>query len=97
MVRITKQILQYISDQKKKAKQMYCVKNLKQEVAAQVKGLNAIPGLGTILVGDDPASHSYVGAKIRDCEEVGGEGGGDPLPEPGGGGDGTGAKEKTEP
>ena len=44
---------------------------VKQEVAAQVKGLNAIPGLGTILVGDDPASHSYVGAKIRDCEEVG--------------------------
>ena len=29
------------------------------------------PGLGTILVGDDPASHSYVGAKIRDCAEVG--------------------------
>ena len=44
---------------------------VQQEVAAQVKGLNAIPGLGTILVGDDPASHSYVGAKIRDCEEVG--------------------------
>ena len=36
-----------------------------------MKGLNVIPGLGTILVGDDPASHSYVGAKIRDCEEVG--------------------------
>ena len=44
---------------------------VKEEVAAQVKGLNVIPGLGTILVGDDPASHSYVGAKIRDCEEVG--------------------------
>ena len=44
---------------------------VKQEVAAQVKGLEITPGLGTILVGDDPASHSYVGAKIRDCEEVG--------------------------
>lgn len=44
---------------------------VKQEVAAQVKGLDVIPGLGTILVGDDPASQSYVGAKIRDCEEVG--------------------------
>ena len=44
---------------------------VKQEVAAQVKGLEVTPGLGTILVGDDPASHSYVGAKIRDCEEVG--------------------------
>ena len=44
---------------------------VKQEVAAQVKGLEVTPGLGPILVGDDPASHSYVGAKIRDCEEVG--------------------------
>ena len=44
---------------------------VKQEVATQVKGLDVIPGLGTILVGDDPASHSYVGAKIRDCAEVG--------------------------
>ena len=44
---------------------------VKQEVAAQVKALEITPGLGTILVGDDPASHSYVGAKIRDCEEVG--------------------------
>ena len=44
---------------------------VKQAVATQVKGLNVIPGLGTILVGDDPASHSYVGAKIRDCAEVG--------------------------
>ena len=44
---------------------------VKQQVAAQVKELPVTPGLGTILVGDDPASHSYVGAKIRDCEEVG--------------------------
>ena len=44
---------------------------VKQQVAAQVKDLSITPGLGTILVGDDPASHSYVGAKIRDCEEVG--------------------------
>jgi methylenetetrahydrofolate dehydrogenase (NADP+)/methenyltetrahydrofolate cyclohydrolase len=29
------------------------------------------PGLGTILVGDDPASHSYVAGKHRDCAEVG--------------------------
>lgn len=44
---------------------------VKQQVAAQVKDIPVTPGLGTILVGDDPASHSYVGAKIRDCEEVG--------------------------
>ena len=29
------------------------------------------PGLGTILVGDDPGSHSYVAGKHRDCQEVG--------------------------
>ena len=44
---------------------------VKQQVAQQVERLTITPGLGTILVGDDPASHSYVGAKIRDCEEVG--------------------------
>lgn len=30
-----------------------------------------MPGLGTVLVGDDPGSHAYVGGKHRDCEEVG--------------------------
>lgn len=30
-----------------------------------------VPGLGTVLVGDDPGSHAYVGGKHRDCEEVG--------------------------
>ncbi len=29
------------------------------------------PGLGTVLVGDDPGSHSYVAGKHRDCAEVG--------------------------
>ena len=29
------------------------------------------PGLGTILVGDDPGSHSYVNGKHKDCAEVG--------------------------
>ena len=29
------------------------------------------PGLGTVLVGDDPGSQSYVGGKHRDCAEVG--------------------------
>lgn len=32
-------------------------------------GIN--PGLGTILVGEDPGSHAYVGGKHRDCAEVG--------------------------
>ena len=30
-----------------------------------------VPGLGTVLVGDDPGSHWYVGAKHRDCAEIG--------------------------
>lgn len=37
--------------------------------ALKAKGITA--GLGTILVGDDPGSHSYVGGKHRDCQEVG--------------------------
>ena len=30
-----------------------------------------VPGLGTVLVGDDPASRAYVNGKHRDCAEVG--------------------------
>ena len=30
-----------------------------------------MPGLGTVLVGDDPGSHAYVAGKHRDCAEVG--------------------------
>lgn len=41
------------------------------QVADQIAQGGTAPGLGTILVGDDPASHSYVGAKITDCAEVG--------------------------
>jgi methylenetetrahydrofolate dehydrogenase (NADP+)/methenyltetrahydrofolate cyclohydrolase len=46
----------------------------KRELAERVKLLKSrgiAPGLGTILVGDDPASHSYVGGKHRDCAQVG--------------------------
>ncbi len=34
-------------------------------------GRGVVPGLGTILVGDDPASRWYVAAKHRDCAELG--------------------------
>ena len=47
---------------------------IKQELALRVavlKEKGITPGLGTILVGDDPGSHSYVGGKHRDCQEVG--------------------------
>jgi methylenetetrahydrofolate dehydrogenase (NADP+) / methenyltetrahydrofolate cyclohydrolase len=47
---------------------------IKDELKARVGALVArgvVPGLGTVLVGDDPASHWYVGAKHRDCAEIG--------------------------
>jgi methylenetetrahydrofolate dehydrogenase (NADP+) / methenyltetrahydrofolate cyclohydrolase len=44
---------------------------VKDEVAAMVGRLDYRPGLATVLVGEDPASHSYVKGKRRDAEEVG--------------------------
>ena len=46
-------------------------KAIKEELAAQVARMEIKPGLGTVLVGDDPGSHSYVGGKHKDCAEVG--------------------------
>ena len=48
--------------------------SIKQDLATRTTALKAkgiTPGLGTVLVGDDPGSHSYVGGKHRDCQEVG--------------------------
>ena len=44
---------------------------LRADVAAQVKTLSFKPGLAVILVGNDPASHVYVGNKIKACKEAG--------------------------
>ncbi|HEX6300836.1 MAG TPA: bifunctional methylenetetrahydrofolate dehydrogenase/methenyltetrahydrofolate cyclohydrolase FolD [Acidimicrobiia bacterium] len=44
---------------------------VKDEVGASVASLGYQPGLATVLVGDDPASHSYVRGKRRDAEQVG--------------------------
>lgn len=44
---------------------------VKEEVAAAVSALGYQPGLATVLVGDDPASHTYVKGKRRDAEQVG--------------------------
>jgi methylenetetrahydrofolate dehydrogenase (NADP+) / methenyltetrahydrofolate cyclohydrolase len=49
-------------------------KAIKSELTIQVAELKKrgiTPGLGTLLVGDDPGSHSYVSGKHRDCAEVG--------------------------
>jgi methylenetetrahydrofolate dehydrogenase (NADP+)/methenyltetrahydrofolate cyclohydrolase len=50
------------------------LKVIKAELTERVKVLNeqgVFPGLGTVLVGDDPGSHWYVGAKHKDCAEIG--------------------------
>ena len=47
---------------------------VKAELKVRVDALLARgvrPGLATVLVGDDPGSHAYVGGKHRDCAEVG--------------------------
>jgi methylenetetrahydrofolate dehydrogenase (NADP+)/methenyltetrahydrofolate cyclohydrolase len=47
---------------------------IKTELALRTTKLKAsgiTPGLGTVLVGDDPGSLSYVAGKHRDCQEVG--------------------------
>lgn len=47
---------------------------IKSELRERVDALRArgiMPGLGTILVGDDPASQWYVGAKHQDCADIG--------------------------
>jgi methylenetetrahydrofolate dehydrogenase (NADP+)/methenyltetrahydrofolate cyclohydrolase len=47
---------------------------IKGQLASRVTALKAngiAPGLGTVLVGDDPGSVSYVAGKHRDCQEVG--------------------------
>jgi len=38
---------------------------------AELKTKNIVPGLAVVLVGEDPASKSYVTAKERACEEIG--------------------------
>jgi methylenetetrahydrofolate dehydrogenase (NADP+) / methenyltetrahydrofolate cyclohydrolase len=47
---------------------------IKADITARVAALRSkglVPGLGTILVGDDPGSRAYVAGKHRDCAEVG--------------------------
>jgi methylenetetrahydrofolate dehydrogenase (NADP+)/methenyltetrahydrofolate cyclohydrolase len=47
---------------------------IKTELAERVAKLaerGIVPGLGTVLVGDDPASRWYVNAKHKDCAEIG--------------------------
>jgi methylenetetrahydrofolate dehydrogenase (NADP+)/methenyltetrahydrofolate cyclohydrolase len=41
------------------------------ERVAKLREQGVTPGLGTVLVGDDPGSHWYVGAKHKDCATIG--------------------------
>lgn len=47
------------------------VKTELQTRVAELEAQGIVPGLGTVLVGDDPGSHAYVGGKHKDCAEVG--------------------------
>src|SRR3954451_28416 len=50
------------------------LRTIKAELAERVAALRergVTPGLGTVLVGDDPGSHWYVGAKHKDCASIG--------------------------
>jgi len=38
---------------------------------AELKAKGTVPGLAVVLVGDDPASHVYVGSKVRTCADLG--------------------------
>jgi methylenetetrahydrofolate dehydrogenase (NADP+)/methenyltetrahydrofolate cyclohydrolase len=47
---------------------------IKDELRGRVAALReqgVVPGLGTVLVGDDPGSRWYVNAKHKDCAEIG--------------------------
>ncbi|MGI8881108.1 MAG: bifunctional methylenetetrahydrofolate dehydrogenase/methenyltetrahydrofolate cyclohydrolase [Jatrophihabitans sp.] len=47
---------------------------IKSELAERITALRSrgvVPGLGTVLVGDDPGSRWYVNAKHKDCAEIG--------------------------
>ena len=49
-------------------------RQIREELAVEIRQLKEkgiVPGLGVILVGDDPASRSYVTAKEKACHEIG--------------------------
>ncbi|MFQ5902962.1 MAG: bifunctional methylenetetrahydrofolate dehydrogenase/methenyltetrahydrofolate cyclohydrolase FolD [Candidatus Binatia bacterium] len=46
-------------------------KQIKEEIGGLKRRWGMVPGLGVVLVGDDPASHLYVRNKEKACKEVG--------------------------
>ena len=47
------------------------IKDELRERVAALRSAGIVPGLGTVLVGDDPGSRWYVNAKHKDCAEIG--------------------------
>ena len=47
------------------------IKNELKDQVTQLKASGKIPGLATVLVGDDPGSQAYVAGKHRDCADIG--------------------------
>ena len=47
------------------------IKNELKEQVTQLKASGKIPGLATVLVGDDPGSQAYMAGKHRDCADIG--------------------------
>ncbi|MEL7562113.1 bifunctional methylenetetrahydrofolate dehydrogenase/methenyltetrahydrofolate cyclohydrolase FolD [Dehalogenimonas sp. 4OHTPN] len=54
---------------------------LKTEVAGLKERYGIVPGLATIIVGEDPASQSYVNSKVKACQALGIFSSNHPLPE----------------
>jgi len=50
-------------------------KQIRQELTQEIAKLkdkhNLVPGLATVIVGDDPASQVYVGSKVKTCQALG--------------------------
>src|SRR6266480_4030164 len=59
----------FIIDGKAVAKEVQ--KQIKEEVEGLERRWGMVPGLGVVLVGDDPGSHLYVKNKEKACKEVG--------------------------
>jgi methylenetetrahydrofolate dehydrogenase (NADP+)/methenyltetrahydrofolate cyclohydrolase len=64
MTHVTAQILDGTATAK-------AIKGELTERVAKLKERGVVPGLGTVLVGDDPGSRWYVNGKHKDCAEVG--------------------------
>ena len=46
-------------------------KRIKTNIRKWTNGLSFTPGLAVVMVGNDPASQTYVAGKVRDCDECG--------------------------